>query len=205
VTADEGITVTGYGAAGTAPDVVRLSLAAEAADVSVQEAINRASAGLTTLRQALLDGDVAENDVVSTEASAYTEGGARTRHVARFGLVATVRDVARAGELLSAALAAAGDTGRMTGMSFGHSDPSALFAEAQERAMTDARDRATRLAELAGRSLGPVVEVIEGRAGGPPVPIPGPRQMAMAVADFMPVSPGELEVSAVVSVRFAWA
>ncbi len=204
MTADEGITVTGHGSAGAAPDVVRLSLAAEAADVSVQSAIDRAGAALTAIRAALVDGGVAERDLMSAEASAYTDGSSRSRHIARFGLTATVRDVARAGALLSDALAAAGEAGRMNGMSFGHSDPSALYADAQTKAMVDARERAQRLAELAGRVLGPVVEVVEGAPGRPPMPFPGRRVAAMAM-EAAPVSPGELEVSAVVTVRFAWA
>ncbi len=198
----EGITVNGYGSVGAAPDVVRLSLAAEASDVSVQQAIDRAAAGLYAMRQALLDAGVAERDVMSTEASAYSDGNTR-RHVARFGLTSTVREVARAGELLSAALGAAGDAGRMNGLSFAHADPSALFAEAQGKAMADARDRAVRLAELAGRQLGPVVEVVEG-GSRPPVPVRDFQRTAMAM-EAVPISPGELDVSAVVLVRYAWA
>ena len=200
----EGITVNGYGSAGAPPDVVRLSLAAEASDVSVQQAIDRAASGLSALRQALLDSGVAERDLVSAEASAYTEGGTRTRHVARFGLTATVREVARAGELLSTALAAAGEAGRLNGMSFDHSDSSNLVADAQRQAMTDAHARATRLAELAGRPLGPAVEIVEGGAGRPPTPLGGFR-MATVAMDAVPVSPGELNVSVVVTVRYAWA
>ena len=200
----EGITVNGYGSAGAAPDVVRLSLAAEASDVSVQQAIDRAAAGLSAMRQALLDGGVAERDLVSTEASAYTEGGTRTRHVARFGLTATVREIARAGALLSVALAAAGEAGRLNGMSFEHSDTSQLVADAQRQAMTDALARATRLAELADRQLGPAVEIVEGGSRRPPIPLGGVQRMAMAM-EAVPVSPGELEVSVVVTVRYAWA
>ena len=47
------------------------------------------------MRQALLDAGVAERDVMSTEASAYSDGSTR-RQVARFGLTVTVREVARA-------------------------------------------------------------------------------------------------------------
>ena len=91
----------------------------------------------------------------------------------------------------------------MNGMSFAHADPSALFAEAQGKAMADAHDRAVRLAALTGRQLGPVVEVIEG-GSRPPVPVRDFARAAMAM-EAVPISPGELDVSAVVTVRYAWA
>ena len=200
----EGITVNGYGSAGAPPDVVRLSLAAEASDVSVQRAIDRAASGLSALRQALLDSGVAERDLVSAEASAYTEGGTRTRHVARFGLTATVREVARAGELSSTALAAAGEAGRPQRnvvRPLRLLEPGCGCPAAGDDGCTRP---SYRLAELAGRPLGPAVEMVEGGAGRPPTPLGGFR-MATVAMDAVPVSPGELDVSVVVTVRYAWA
>lgn len=207
MTDSSGITVTGYGSAGGAPDVVRLSLAAEARHASVQQALDDVAVALTSMRTVLGDGGVALSDLRSTEATLWSgsdKPGSRTMHTARFGLEVTVRQVDEAGRLLAAALDAAGDSGRMNGMAFAHADESALQAQARETAMHDARARAEQLAGLAGRQLGPVQEVVEGTSGGPPVPVDG-RMFALAAAPAVPVSGGQLEVTARVVVRWAWA
>jgi uncharacterized protein YggE len=94
---------------------------------------------------------------------------------AEHALTVTVRDIARLGEVMGAALAAGGDDVRLDGVEFAIADDAALRERAREAAWTDALSRAEQLARLAGRRLGPVLDVIEG------VPPPGGvRPMAMA-------------------------
>jgi uncharacterized protein YggE len=206
MTMADGITVTGHGVAAAPPDVVRLLFASEASDASVQTALDRATDALVAMREALGRGGVDEVDLRSTEASLWSRSDhpdSVVRHTARFGLEATVHSVGTAGRLISAALTAAGDAGRMTGMSFAHAHPEMLQAKAREAAMADARAKATQLAELAGRHLGEVREITEGIPPGPPVPLP--RSAIALAADTVPVSEGQLEVSSAVTVRWAWA
>jgi uncharacterized protein YggE len=203
---DDGITVTGSGTATAPPDVVRLMLAAESTESSMQSALDTATAGLTAMRTALTDAGIAEADLRSTEASLWSGQGqpdGALRHTARFGLEATVRSVIDAGRVVTAALKAAGESGRMNGMSFAHSDPSSLQAQARAKAVDAAKAKAEQLAALTGRTLGEVREVAEGQAGvGPPVPI---GRMMAAAAEAVPVSGGQLEVNAAVTIRWAWA
>jgi uncharacterized protein len=206
MTMADGITVTGRGAVAAPPDVVRLLFASEVTDAYVQTALDRAADALAAMREVLRSGGVDEVDLRSTEASLWSRNerpDSAVRHTARFGLEATVQSLPTAGRLISAALRAAGDAARMTGMSFSHAHPETLQAQAREVAMADARAKATQLAELAGRELGEVREIIEGIEPGPPVPLP--RRAIASAADTVPVSEGQLEVNSAVTVRWAWA
>jgi len=203
---EDGITVTGSGTATAPPDVVRIILAAESTESTMQSALDTATAGVTAMRTALADAGIADADLRSTEASLWSgqsQPDGALRHTARFGLEATVRSVTDAGRVVTGALKAAGETGRMNGMSFAHSDPSSLQAQARQAAVDAARGKAEQLAALTGRALGEVREIAEGPMGaGPPVPIG--RMMAVA-AESVPVSGGQLEVNAAVTIRWAWA
>jgi uncharacterized protein len=207
MTIADGITATGRGVAAAPPDVVRLLFASEVTDASVQTSLDRAADALAAMREALRRGGVDEVDLRSTEASLWSgpdHPDSVVRHTARFGLAATVRSLGTAGSLISAALTAAGDAERMTGMSFSHAHPETLQAKAREAAMSDARAKATQLAELAGRDLGEVREITEGIEPGSPVPLPR-QAIALAAADTVPVSAGQLEVNSAVTVRWAWS
>ena len=201
-----GITVSGTGSVSAPPDVVVLSLGVEATASSVEAVLSRASEAQSALRAALSEAGVADVDLRSGQTSLWTDNGPHgsgpVRHTARLGTAATVRDVASAGRVLSAALAAAGDSARMDGMSFSHADPAALADEARDKAFADASRKARRLASLAGRGLGEVLWVQEGPRPPGPGPVGGARLMAAAAE--VAVDPGQQEVGASVTVCWAW-
>ena len=202
-----GVVVTGAGTAAAPPDIVRISLAAEANADTVTEALNQATTGLARMRSVLADAGIPGADLRTTDTSVHIDHGPRgegpQRFVARLGLTAAVRDVATAGTIVQNALAEAGDTGRLSGLSFALADPSALLATAREAAFADARAKAEQFAALAGRELGAVVNIDDTAAGGA---IPLPRRIAAApLAAEFDVEGGQQEVSAHVVVRWSWA
>ncbi len=81
-------------------------------------------------------------------------------------------------------------------------DPAPLAAAAREAAFADARARAEQYARLAGRSLGPVVEIRED--DGAPGPV-ARVLAAQATSDALVVEPGSQEVRATVTVRWELA
>ena len=198
-----GVTTTGQGAVTAAPDVAVVELGAEASAPGVQDALDRANAGLVAARDALVAAGVAAADVRTSQTSTWTEqreDGPRT--TARLTLRATVRDVAACGEIVRAALDAAGPVARLDSTSLAVGDPGPLAVAARDAAFADARSRADQYARLAGRSLGPVVEVREDSGGPGPVP----RMMAAkAASDALVVEPGTQEVHASVTVRWELA
>ena len=114
-------------------------------------------------------------------------------------VLVTVRDLRRLGGLLDQVVAAgANDVG---GLSLEKEDISAERGRALERAMSDARGRASVLAKAAGASLGEALQVNEG--GPMPIRPIGVMNVRTASVSEVPVSPGELEIFATVDVAFA--
>ena len=201
-----GVVVTGAGTAGAPPDVVRIDLAAEASADTVSDAMAQATVGLARMRSVMADAGIPSSDLRTTDTSVHIDHGPRgegpQRFVARLGLTAVVRDVGAAGSVVQNALEEAGDTGRLSGLSFAHSDPSTLLSTAREAAFADARAKAQQFAALAGRELG-AVEAVDDTAPDGPVPLPR-RMAALAAAEF-DVEGGQQEVSARIVVRWSWA
>jgi uncharacterized protein YggE len=187
----DGVIVVGAGTAAAPPDIVRIDLAAEAIADTVREALNDATVGLARVRSTLLDVDHGPR------------GEGPQRFVARLGLSATVRDVGSAGSIVQNAFDEAGETARLSGLYFEHSDPSGLLSAAREAAFGDALAKARQFAELAGRELGAVASM-DDTTGGGPIPLPRARMAAMPMAEFN-VEGGQQEVSATVVVRWSWA
>jgi uncharacterized protein len=204
----DGVVVVGAGTAAAAPDIVRIALAAEAMADTVQTAMNDATVGLARIRSVLIDGGVPTGDLRTTETSVHVDHGPRgegpQRFIARLGLSATVRDVGAAGSLIQTAFEEAGDSARLSGVYFDHSDPSGLLATARAAAFADALAKARQFAELAGRELGAVVSIDDSGGPGGPIPLPRGRNLAMASAEFA-VEGGQQEVAASVVVRWSWA
>ncbi|MFI2570377.1 SIMPL domain-containing protein [Cellulosimicrobium funkei] len=198
-----GVTTTGQGAVTATPDVAVVELGAEATAPGVQDALDRANAGLAAARDALVAHGVAPSDLRTSQTSTWTEqreDGPRT--TARLTLRATLRDVGASGEVVRAALDAAGPVGRLDSTSLAVGDPGPLAAGAREAAFADARARAEQYARLAGRSLGPVVEIRED--DGAPAPV-ARVLAAKATSDALVVEPGSQEVRATVTVRWELA
>ena len=199
--------MTGTGTAAAVPDVVDGELGAEASAADVQQALDAAAAGLDAARSALADHGVAAADVQTTQTSTWTErrDGGEQVTTARLSLRARVRDVATAGECVRTALAAAGPVARLESMHVAFGDTDTLVRSAREAAFHDARATAEQLAALAGRTLGPVVDVLDGAGGGGGGA--GPRAWAMRsdmAATGIGVDPGTQEVSASVTVRWSF-
>lgn len=199
--------MTGSGSAAAVPDVVDVELGAEASAGDVQQALDAAAAGLDAARSALADHGVAAADIQTAQTSTWTERreGGEQITTARLSLRARVRDIAAAGECVRTALAAAGPVARLESMHVAFGDTDALVRSARDAAFRDAQATAQQLAALAGRTLGQVVEVIDGEGGG--AGGGGPRAWAMRSdmgASTIGVDPGTHEVSASVTVRWTF-
>lgn len=123
-------------------------------------------------------------------------------YVATNNVEVTVRDLNRAGQVLSAATTAGAN--QMYGIRFELEDPSPLLATARQKAVADAQARAEKLAQLAGVKLGPAVSIVEldGGSGGP---VPAFAMMRAEAANAAPVERGELTVSTSVQIVYALA
>jgi uncharacterized protein YggE len=111
----------------------------------------------------------------------------------------TIRKLDDAGKVVSAATSAGAD--QLFGIRFELEDPSKLLVEARKRAVEDARERAERLAKLAGVTLGPAVSISEADGGAGPSPMP--MFAAAKMQEAAPIERGEVTVVSTVQIVYA--
>ena len=204
--AGAGISVAGSGTASAVPDVVRTTIGAETSAPTVDAALGGADEATRRVIDALTGRGVAERDVQTVGVQVYPQFGQDGRDVtgytARQDLDVTLRDLDGAGATIAAAVAAGGDAARLSGISFGLADESALRSEARKAAFAAARATAAEHAALAGGRLGEVVSVRED-AGGPSFARPQATSAGSSADSSVPLAPGTSEVSVTVQVRWA--
>jgi uncharacterized protein YggE len=198
---------SGEGRISVAPDIARVVIGVDAQDQSLARANADATTRMGKVMAALEKAGIATKDVrtiryaVDVQRSFEKENaGAVVGYRVTNQVLVTVRDLRRLGGFLDQVVAAgANDVGAL---SLAKEDISAERARALERAMSDARARASVLAKAAGASLGEALQVNEG--GAMPIPLNGLMSVrtASAAAD-VPLSAGELEIVATVDVTFA--
>ena len=110
-----------------------------------------------------------------------------------------VRDIARLGEVLDALVASGAN--QVNGPSFEIDQPEAVYDEARQEALKQARARAEMYAKSLGMKVRRIVSISEGGGFQPPVPMM--KTMAMdARMESAPVAPGETTLSANLDVVF---
>jgi len=198
------ITVVGVGTVFAEPDAATLDIGVVgvqtdvgAAVASVNGAIARVRATLVALGVPALDMRTSAFGVWLEEDWDEPDGlprpvGYRVYHTLSVRLV----NLSIIANVIDAAVAAGAN--QLGGVSFTFADSRALEREARALAFADARDRATQLIELAGGTLGPVLEIREGGA------IEGaePYGLARAAGAGGYVSGGLQAVSVTLWVRF---
>jgi uncharacterized protein YggE len=125
----------------------------------------------------------------------------RTVYRASEGIAVTLHQPERAGEMVSAAVAA-GATGT-SGPRFFAGDPEQAYESTLLAAFDQAKAKAAALASRAGATLGPAVSIVEGTEAVPNQPAPrGAQEVAAPVVKAPPTKPGASTVTATVRVVF---
>jgi len=166
------VSVTGYGQAEGTPDLASAQLGVSIVDADIGKAINEANATIERITNAVVAQGVSSNDVLTTNYSVWSEEvydhqtgipTGETRYRVDINLAITVREVHRMGELIAVGLDAGATN--ISGINFTIDDTAALEAEARGNAIADVRDRAEKLAQGLGMTLGKPLSVGEGSAG----------------------------------------
>jgi uncharacterized protein YggE len=210
---DRTITVTGYGIAYGAPDIVTMGLGVQSSNTSILTAMDDTNTRMQAVIQALKDGGVAAEDIRTDNYSIYqdygkvpqpsgTEGQTQQEpsYNVSIGVTVTVRDPNKVGDLLSAAVAAGANM--VNYIQFDIANRTALESQARSIAVDDAKSRAAELAKLLGLTVGEPLNVVEsgGYAPGPMYAGGGGGAAAVAVP---PISQGQLSVNVSVTITFA--
>lgn len=206
-----GIWVTGQGEVMAVPDIAALRLGVEVQADTVAEAQTQASAAMDKVQQALEDNGVAEKDIQTQQYSIYPITrwisdkdeqvivGYRVTNI----VVAKIRDVDEAGAIIDAVAEAGGDSTRIQDISFGVDDKTPYYEQARAKAVEDANNKATQLAELADVGLGKATHISEGAAY---LPVRADWYNVYPEAGgTTPISPGELKITVQVQVIYAIA
>ena len=208
----EGIWVSGSGKVMAVPDVATLSLGIEAQDDSVALAQSQAVEAMDKVKAALTGNGVAEKDIQTRyfNVQRITRWDQDKQQEVAIGyrvtnmVTAKIRELDKVGAIIDAVAVAGGDLTRIDNIGFSVDDPSGYYAEAREKAVTDARVKAEQMAELSGVKLGKPTYISESFY------MPGPiyRQDMIAKAEGAPavetpISPGEMEISLSVQIAYA--
>jgi uncharacterized protein YggE len=194
-----GITVQGTAAVAAVPDRAELSFGVESQGHTAKAAL---AANAAEMRRVLAAVKAAGGVDLKTQSVSlsprYDEQNVVQAFVATNTVSATVRELAKAGALIDAAVNAGAN--QVYGPSLSRGDQSGLYRNALKAAVADARASAQALASAANLSLGRITAIVEG--GGAPQPLPFAAEKAMD-AGSTPIEPGTQQVSAVVSVTFS--
>lgn len=205
-----GITVTGTGSTKVTPDVATVTLGVQSQNERISLAVADNNRRSMLVRQAVLELGVVEGDIRTTYFSVwsqprYDEFGALTGETTFFvdnSVLVTVRDVAKLGEILQAAVEAGSNS--IQGISFHIEDPTEAEDEARAEAIADAQAKAQELATAAGAQLGEVTSI----STSVYVPLPfqayaqGMRGGAGGGGEGPPVSVGTYEVQVQITMNY---
>jgi uncharacterized protein YggE len=189
------------------PDVASVRLGVNVLAETASAARESAAVTMHAILKAVTELGVARRDVRTSLVSlnpTMDYGGKGTPRITGYqvqnSVAVTLRNLAKTGDLIDAALGVGAST--LDSLDFSLGDPTKATEQARTAAMDDARARATTLAGAAEQKLGDVLAVVEGSPMTPPMPFPAAR-MAMKAADAStPVEGGTQEISVSLTVTF---
>ena len=200
------IIVTGEGEVAVEPDMAVLTLGVSHDARTAKEAMDGASAGAAEVLATLEEAGIASRDIQTSSISLSPRWDHSMRdappkvagYVASNTLSVRVRDLESLGGVLDSVVGSGAN--QMHGLSFALAEPRPAMDQARTKAVQDAVAKATLLADAAGLTLGPIRRISEASVGGPvPIQMQG---RAMMEAASVPISSGELDVRASVTVVF---
>jgi len=207
----QGVTVQATGTVKVVPDGVSFNFAVSVLAQSSETAMSDASATAEKVRAALDAAGSAEDDIATQNISVYPEyassstgtqtlSGYRAQQV----FTVTLRDTAKAGEVVDSVIAAGGNSLQVYGVTPTLLDTDAAVAQAREAAIKSAKEKAKDYAGLVDEDLGSVVYINEINSPSSPVPLmvgdAGSAELSMTKTV---VNLGTQEVSVTVEVRWS--
>ncbi len=201
-----GVVVEGLGKVSGTPDVLRATLGVSVRGAQVSEALEKANALQRAVAAALTREGVAAKDLQTSDVRIdqdYDNKGRPDGYRVTETLTAKLRNLSKAGQALTRAVAAGGNQALLQGVSFDLEDNAALLKGARDAAFADAKAKAQRYAELSGRTLGAVQLITETTSPARPQPYAFDLAERSAAASPVPVKAGSQDVSVSVTVRWA--
>lgn len=204
------VTVDGTGQVTGTPDVLTVTEDVTETAANVTQALQAANDDVQRVTAALARDGVAAADIQTSTVNISSDDGSNgvpDGYQVDEGVTVKLRDLSTAGRAISDSVAAGGNATRLGGVGFDVNDETTLLNQARDAAFADAKAKAQRYAQLAGRSLGVVRTISETLTGGPvfygSAAGASAAEVPTAVPSPVPVNPGQQQVS--VNVTVSWA
>lgn len=205
--ARRGITVNATGKVTAVPDTAELSLGVETQAGTARDALAQNSVQVRRVIDAVRAAGVSKDDLQTSQVSMWpqrsSDGRTVTGYVATNSISVEVDELAKAGDVVDAAVAAGANLA--WGPTLSVEDREARYREALAKAVEQARVKAEALAEAAGVEVGRVTAVVEGGSTPEPPIYYARAEAAMDSAAPTPIEPGTQDIEATVTVTFAIA
>jgi len=199
------LTFSGTGSVDLHPDTASVSLTTVSDDSSSQAALAATSQKMRAVIAALKGlstVSIADDDLQTGDISSYQDWESpRTWHASQT-LTVTLHDVSQAGAVISAGNQAGAD--QVSGPSFSVKDQQEAYRTALRAALADARQKADVIAQAMGGTVAGVLSVSEDNQGSPQPMYAMAKASGAADSSTPPIQQGTLNVSAGVTVVFAY-
>ena len=197
------IVVAGQGSIAARPDRAQLSFGVSSDAKTASAALRTNAAEMTKVIAALKSQGIAaadlRTDLVSLSSRYSQNGETVVGYTATNSVSATVRNLAKIGAIIDAAVDAGAN--QVSGPNLVRSSAASLYRAALRAAIADARGKARTIAAASGLHIRRITDVAESSAAPSPTPL-----TAKASADAStPVETGSTLVEATVTVTFAVA
>ena len=199
------VTVVGAGQVRGTPDTLTANVSIEFTAPDVTTAMNQTGERQQAVINALVNAGVDRKDISTAQVTLQPQFGGPdnmsqiTGYRAGNSIDVKIRNLASASNTLALIVSTGGDATRINSVKYSIDDDSRLVKDARARAFQDAKDRAQQYAQLSGLTLGKVISISE--SAGPPMP-PTPTQAPRAMAEPVPLEPGQQTVG--FSVTVVW-
>lgn len=199
------VTATGSGKVSATPDIATMQFGVSVRATDAKKALDGASVAAEKITKALVAIGIDAKDIQTANVNVYPQMDySKGREIpngyeANISVTTTIRDLAKIGDTITAANSAGANT--ISGPGFGIDEDAKYRSEAIDDAVADARKSAEAMAKAAGKRLGEVVSVV-GSDVNAPIPYGDYRTMTAKDAAAVPIEPGQLDVTANVTVVF---
>lgn len=201
------ITVSGQASIVATPDIAYITIGVQTKDKQADAALTANNQRVAAVYQTLEAYGITKEDIQTTNLSLYQqeERDKEGKVVARYYVVnntvrVTVRDLNNLGKVLDAVVKSGAN--RVQNIQFSVSDRAALLEQARLEAVKQGKAQAAAIAEAAGAKLGEV-QTISFQATAQPVTREMVMMAAPKAADEVPVSGGQMQITATVQMVFA--
>ena len=201
------ISVSSTGTVKVTPDAVRLNASVSAIAKVSKEALTNANIAADKFRTSILANGIDKKNLASTTLTVYPEynytqetGNVLIGYRASQSFEVIIRNAAKAGEIVDAVVASAGDALYINGVTPFVYDNSKATEAARISAVKNAKSKATSYAKLLGVKIGKIIYLQESSA---PTSYPISMVQAKSDAGATQIDLGQQDISVSVSTKWA--